>query len=183
MQLRVKPVSIRNLNYSVTVPVWDSVFVFQVCANNHSRAYHQRCDIISRSNREKGRSFCHPVECEKENRSITRWEKEYILMVRPREENLFLCFSNSKFQTPARKLNQYWHELNPVYITILNPDFPRTIELVPGNIQVGYFFFSRRANFCNPFFKRINSISSRRRELEGIIRAKSRGDGRKVGQE
>lgn len=70
-----------------------------------------------------------------------------------------------------------------MYITILNPDFPRTIELVPGNIRVGYFFFSRRANFCNPFFKRINSISSRRRELEGIIRAKSRGDGGKVGQE
>lgn len=131
----------------------------------------------------KRKIILHPVECEKENRSITRWEKEYILMVRPREENLFLCFSNSKFQTPARKLNQYWHELNPVYITILNPDFPRTIELVPGNIRVGYFFFSRRANFCNPFFKRINSISSRRRELEGIIRAKSRGDGWKVGQE
>lgn len=131
----------------------------------------------------KRKIILQPVECEKENRSITRWEKEYILMVRPREENLFLCFSNSKFQTPARKLNQYWHELNPVYITILNPDFPRTIELVPGNIRVEYFFFSRRANFCNPFFKRINSISSRRRELEGIIRAKSRGDGRKVGQE
>lgn len=68
--------------------------------------------------------------------------EEYILIVDPREGNLFLCFSNSKFQTAARKLNQYWHELNPVYITILNPDFPRTDRACfRKHLSLVFFFF------------------------------------------